>query len=113
MENTYIEKPNNTTKKRGKITNYKNLGLTPKQILEMSKIAEVELEFEALKKDIQLYINNNSPEASKKFLEEIKLIIKDEVSFIKKELEEKRKKIRESKKNRENEEMLEKNDALQ
>lgn len=112
MENTYIEKANNTAKKRGRITSYKNLGLTAKQILEMSKQAEVELQFDDLKKDIQLYINNNTPEASKKFLEEIKLIIKDEVSLIKKELEEKRKKIRESKKNKENEEMVEKIEAL-
>lgn len=112
MENTYIEKPNNTTKKRGRITNYKNLGLTPKQILEMSKQAEVELEFEALKKDIQLYINNNAPEANKKFLEQIKLIIKDDVDPIKLELKEKRKKLRENKKNKENEEMVEKIEAL-
>lgn len=112
MENTYIEKPNNTSKKRGKITSYKSLGLTPKQILEMSKQAEVELQFEDLKKDIQLYINNNSPEANKKFLEQIKLIIKGEVDPIKSELEEKRKKIRENKKNKEAEEMLEKKDAL-
>lgn len=113
MENTYIEKTNNSTKKRGRITSYKTLGLTPKQILEMSKIAEVELEFEALKKDIQLYINNNTPEANKKFLEQIKLVIKDEVDLIKMELKEKRQKIRENKKNKEAEEMLEKNDALQ
>lgn len=112
MEDTHIEKINNTAKKRGRITSYKTLGLTPKQILEMSKQAEVELQFEDLKKDIQLYINNNTPEASKKFLEEIKLIIKDEVDLIKKELEEKRKKIRENKKNKEAEEMLEKNEAL-
>ena len=112
MEDAHIEKINNTTKKRGRITNYKNLGLTPKQILEMSKQAEVELEFEDLKKDIQLFLNNNTPEASKKFLEEIKLIIKDEVTLIKKELEEKRKKIRENKKNKEAEEMLEKTEAL-
>lgn len=112
MENTYIEKPNNTTKKRGRITSYKNLGLTPKQILEMSKQAEVELEFEALKKDIHLYINNNVPEANKKFLEQIKLIIKDDVDPIKSELEEKRKKIRENKKNKEAEEMVEKIEAL-
>lgn len=112
MENTYIEKPNNTTKKRGRITSYKNLGLTPKQILEMSKQAEVELEFEALKKDIQLFINNNTPETSKKFLEEIKFIIKDEVDLIKKELEEKRKKIRENKKNKVAEEMFENTEAL-
>lgn len=112
MEDTHIEKTNNNIKRRGRITSYKTLGLTPKQILEMSKQAEVELQFEDLKKDIQLYINNNSPEASKKFLEEIKVIIKDEVSLIKKELEEKRKKIRESKKNKENEEMVEKIEAL-
>lgn len=112
MENTYIEKPNNTSKKRGKITSYKSLGLTPKQILEMSKVAEVELEFEALKKDIQLYINNNSPESNKKFLGKIKNLINDEVGLIKLDLEEKRKKIRENKKNKENEEMVEKIEAL-
>ena len=112
MENTYIEKTNNSTKKRARITSYKNLGLTPKQILEMSKIAEVELEFEDLKKDIQLYINNNTPEANKKFLEQIKLVIKDEVDLIKMELKEKRQKIRENKKNKEAEGMLENNDAL-
>lgn len=98
MENTYTEKTNNSTKKRGRITSYKNLGLTPKQILEMSKQAEIELEVEALRKDIQLYINNNTPESNKKFLEQIKLVIKDEVDTLKKELEEKRKKIRENKK---------------
>lgn len=112
MENTHIEKTNNTAKKRGRITSYKTLGLTPKQILEMSKLAEIELEFEDLKKDIQLFLNNNTPEASKKFLEQIKLIIKDDVDIIKIELEEKRKKIRENKKNKEAEEMLENNDAL-
>ena len=109
MEDTHIEKINNTTKQRGRITSYKTLGLTPKQILEMSKIAEVELEFDDLKKDIQLYINNNSPEANKKFLEQIKLIIKDEVDPIKKELEEKRKKIRENKKKTK---IVENNEAL-
>lgn len=112
MENTYIEKTNNSTKKRGRITSYKSLGLTPKQILEMSKQAEVELQFEDLKKDIQLYINNNAPEANKKFLEQVRVTIKDEVAFLKMELEEKRKKIRENKKNRENEEMVEKIEAL-
>ena len=112
MENTYIEKANNTAKKRGRITSYKNLGLTAKQILELSKKAEVELKFEDLKKDIQLYINNNAPDANKKFLEQIKLIIKDEVDPIKLELEEKRKKLRENKKNKENEEMVEKIEAL-
>lgn len=112
MENTHIEKINNTTKKRGRITSYKSLGLTPKQILEMSKQAEVELQFDDLKKNIQLYINNNSPEANKKFLEQIKLIIKDDVDPIKLELKEKRKKLRENKKNKEAEEMFEKNEAL-
>lgn len=113
MENTSIEKTNNTAKKRGKITSYKTLGLTPKQILEMSKLAEIELEFEELKRDIQLFINNNTPEANKKFLEQIRVTIKDEVDLIKMELKEKRQKIRENKKNKETEEMLEKNDALQ
>ena len=112
MENTNIEKANNNTKKRGRITSYKNLGLSPKQILEMSKIAEIELEFEALKKDIQPYINNNSPEANKKFLGKIKNLINDEVGLIKLDLEEKRKKLRENKKNKEAEEILKINEAL-
>lgn len=112
MENTYIEKTNNSTKKRGRITSYKSLGLTPKQILEMSKQAEVELQFDDLKKDIQLFLNNNTPEASKKFLGKIKDLISYDVNIIKIDLEEKRKKIRESKKNKEAEEMLENNDAL-
>ena len=112
MEDTHIEKINNTTKKRGRITSYKNLGLSAKQILEMSKQAETELEFEALKKDIQLYINNNSPEANKKFLGKIKDLISYDVGIIKIELEEKRKKIRENKKNKEAEEMFEKTEAL-
>lgn len=112
MVNDNIEKTNNTAKKRGKITNYKSLGLTAKQILEMSKKAETELEFEDLKKDIQLYINNNTPEASKKFLGKIKDLISYDVNIIKIDLEEKRKKIKESKKNKEAEEMLEKNEAL-
>lgn len=112
MEDTHIEKINNTGKKRGRITSYKTLGLTPKQILEMSKLAEIELEFEDLKRDIQLFINNNTPEANKKFLEQIRVTIKDEVDLIKMELKEKRQKIRENKKNKEAEEMLEKNEAL-
>lgn len=86
MEDIIDNKTEKTSKKRKGIKSYKNLGLTPTQILNMAKEAEIELQILEIGKQLNYISSNTKKDEMKSFknmLDDIELLLLPKINEIK------------------------------
>ena len=86
MEDIIDNKIEKTSKKRKAIKSYKNLGLTPTQILNMAKEAEIELQILDIEKQLKYISSNTKKDKMKSFknmLDDIELLLLPKINEIK------------------------------